>query len=116
MLRRINVDWPLVGAAFALTAFGIAMVYSAGAQSSGTLDGMWSDPPDTPEDSFCFGYCTNAGLEKLKAKPILVVCQTGSRSGQAAGSLQKQGFADVVTLSGGMEAWQKAGMPLEKDA
>jgi rhodanese-related sulfurtransferase len=56
------------------------------------------------------------GLEKLKAKPILVVCQTGSRSGQAAGSLQKQGFADVVTLSGGMEAWQKAGMPLEKDA
>ena len=56
------------------------------------------------------------GLEKLKAKPILVVCQTGSRSGQAAGSLQKQGFADVVTLSGGMEAWQKGGMPLEKDA
>jgi rod shape determining protein RodA len=30
MLRRINVDWPLVGAAFALTLFGIAMVYSAG--------------------------------------------------------------------------------------
>jgi rod shape determining protein RodA len=30
MLRRINVDWPLVGAALALTLFGIAMVYSAG--------------------------------------------------------------------------------------
>jgi rod shape determining protein RodA len=30
MLRRINIDWPLVGAAFALTVFGIAMVYSAG--------------------------------------------------------------------------------------
>lgn len=56
------------------------------------------------------------GLEKLKAKPILVVCQTGSRSGQAAGSLQKQGFADVVTLSGGMNAWQQANMPQEKDA
>ena len=56
------------------------------------------------------------GLEKLKAKPILVVCQTGSRSGQAVGSLQKQGFADVVTLSGGMNAWQQAAMPVEKDA
>jgi rhodanese-related sulfurtransferase len=56
------------------------------------------------------------GLEKLKAKPILMVCQTGSRSGQAAGSLQKQGFTDVVTLSGGMSAWQQAGMPVEKDA
>jgi rod shape determining protein RodA len=28
--RRINIDWPLVGAALALTLFGIAMVYSAG--------------------------------------------------------------------------------------
>ena len=28
--RRINVDWPLIGAALALTLFGIAMVYSAG--------------------------------------------------------------------------------------
>jgi rod shape determining protein RodA len=30
VFRRINVDWPLVGAALALTIFGIAMVYSAG--------------------------------------------------------------------------------------
>ena len=30
MFRRINIDWPLIGAAFALTVFGIAMVYSAG--------------------------------------------------------------------------------------
>jgi rod shape determining protein RodA len=30
VFRRLNVDWPLVGAALALTLFGIAMVYSAG--------------------------------------------------------------------------------------
>jgi rod shape determining protein RodA len=29
-IRKINVDWPLVGAAFALSLFGLAMVYSAG--------------------------------------------------------------------------------------
>jgi rod shape determining protein RodA len=29
-LRKINVDWPLVGAALALSLFGLAMVYSAG--------------------------------------------------------------------------------------
>jgi rod shape determining protein RodA len=28
--RKINVDWPLIGAAMALSIFGIAMVYSAG--------------------------------------------------------------------------------------
>jgi rhodanese-related sulfurtransferase len=56
------------------------------------------------------------GLEKLKSKPILLVCQTGARSGQALRTLQKQGFTDVVALAGGMNAWQQAQMPVEKDA
>ncbi len=54
-------------------------------------------------------------LEKLKTKPLLLVCQTGSRSAQACGGLLKDGFAQAVALSGGMAAWQQAGMPIEKD-
>jgi rhodanese-related sulfurtransferase len=54
-------------------------------------------------------------LEKLKTKPLLLVCQTGSRSAQACGGLLKDGFAQAVALSGGMAAWQQAGMPVEKD-
>jgi rhodanese-related sulfurtransferase len=54
-------------------------------------------------------------LEKLKTKPLLLVCQTGSRSAQACGALLKDGFAQAVALSGGMAAWQQAGMPVEKD-
>jgi rhodanese-related sulfurtransferase len=54
-------------------------------------------------------------LEKLKTKPLLLVCQTGSRSAQACGGLLKDGFAHAVALSGGMAAWQQAGMPVEKD-
>jgi rhodanese-related sulfurtransferase len=54
-------------------------------------------------------------LEKLKNKPLLLVCQTGSRSAQACGGLLKDGFAQIVALSGGMAAWQQAGMPVEKD-
>lgn len=54
-------------------------------------------------------------LEKLKTKPLLLVCQTGSRSAQACGTLLKDGFAQAVALSGGMAAWQQAGMPVEKD-
>lgn len=53
-------------------------------------------------------------LEKLKSKPILLICQTGSRSAQAAGTLKKAGFADVASLAGGLHAWQQAGMPIEK--
>ena len=56
------------------------------------------------------------GLEKFKSKPILLVCQTGARSGQALRALQKQGFTEAVALAGGMNAWQQAQMPVEKDA
>jgi rhodanese-related sulfurtransferase len=56
------------------------------------------------------------GLEKYKSKPILVVCQTGARSAQAVRSLEKQGFTEVVALAGGLNAWQQAQMPVEKDA
>jgi rhodanese-related sulfurtransferase len=54
-------------------------------------------------------------LEKLKDKPVLLSCQTGARSAQAAGTLRQAGFAQVFNLAGGMNAWQQASMPVEKD-
>ena len=53
-------------------------------------------------------------LEKHKAKPLIVVCDNGNRSGRAATALRKQGFEQVFTLSGGIGAWRQAGLPLEK--
>jgi hypothetical protein len=39
---------------------------AASAQQRGAdLAGMWSDPPATPEDAFCFFSCTDVGLEHL---------------------------------------------------
>jgi rhodanese-related sulfurtransferase len=58
---------------------------------------------------------TRAGeLEKHKAKPVILVCQSGARSGTAVGQLRKLGFQQVFDLSGGVIAWQQAGLPLEK--
>jgi hypothetical protein len=43
-----------------------ALPLAAGAQQpSKALSGMWSDPPSTPEDTFCFFSCTDVGLEYL---------------------------------------------------
>ncbi|MGZ8268220.1 MAG: rhodanese-like domain-containing protein [Burkholderiales bacterium] len=53
-------------------------------------------------------------LDKVKAKPIIVTCARGNRSAAAAASLRKRGFAEVLTLRGGIAAWQQANMPLEK--
>lgn len=42
-----------------------------------------------------------------KAQPIVVICRSGGRSGQVAKWLQAQGFEDIVSLKGGMLAWNE---------
>jgi rhodanese-related sulfurtransferase len=41
-------------------------------------------------------------------RPVVVMCQSGSRSRAAAGQLRKAGFR-ATSLSGGIGAWQAAG-------
>jgi len=53
-------------------------------------------------------------LEKYRAKPIVVVCRSGARSANACAMLGKQGFSEVYNLAGGMIAWQKGKLPVEK--
>lgn len=53
-------------------------------------------------------------LEKFKARPIVVCCRTGTRAPAVAGTLRKQGFAEVFALRGGIAGWQQASLPLEK--
>jgi rhodanese-related sulfurtransferase len=53
-------------------------------------------------------------LPKRKDKPLIVYCDTGERAGKAVAALKKQGFERVVNLSGGLRAWQQAGLPVEK--
>jgi len=55
-----------------------------------------------------------AEIEKYKAKPVIIVCETGNRSGRAAAALRRLGFEQVFTLDGGIGAWKQAGLPLEK--
>ena len=53
-------------------------------------------------------------LEKYKELPIVVVCRSGNRSGTACATLGKRGFAQAYNLAGGVTAWQKANLPVEK--
>ncbi|MCD6052556.1 MAG: ygaP 2 [Verrucomicrobia bacterium] len=49
-------------------------------------------------------------------QPLVVVCRSGKRSGQAASLLQGKGFKQVRSLEGGLMAWEAAGLPLKRDA
>jgi len=53
-------------------------------------------------------------LAKRKERPVIVYCDGGERSSKAMAALKKQGFTRVVNLSGGLRAWQQAGLPVEK--
>lgn len=47
-----------------------------------------------------------------KNKPLIVVCATGRSAGGAVSSLKAKGLENVVALSGGMQAWHQAGLPV----
>ena len=53
-------------------------------------------------------------LEKYKGKPIVVACRAGNRSMKGAIALSRNGFESVYSLSGGLMAWQKGNLPIEK--
>ncbi len=53
-------------------------------------------------------------LDRLKNKPLIVVCDNGVDSQKAAASLSKQGYT-VFALAGGLRAWSGAELPLVKE-
>jgi rhodanese-related sulfurtransferase len=44
----------------------------------------------------------------------VLVCRSGARSAQATGLALSQGLKQVWNLSGGMIAWNQAGLPIKK--
>jgi sulfur dioxygenase len=48
-----------------------------------------------------------------RARPVVTVCRSGTRSAQAAVLLAKAGVAQVANLGGGMLRWRAAGCPVK---
>jgi glyoxylase-like metal-dependent hydrolase (beta-lactamase superfamily II)/rhodanese-related sulfurtransferase len=49
-------------------------------------------------------------------KSYYVLCRTGHRATMAAMSLMQNGFANVAVIEGGINAWDKANLPINKAA
>jgi len=56
----------------------------------------------------------NHGRSPRKDQPILVICRTTRRSARAARTLRQMGYTDVRYVTGGVMAWQRAGLPLAR--
>jgi len=52
--------------------------------------------------------------ELPRDRPLLMICQTGARSGQATAFLLANGWSDVVNVAGGTLAWERAGLAIRR--
>lgn len=48
-------------------------------------------------------------------EPLVLLCQSGTRSSIGASLLRARGFTNVANLAGGVEAWRAAGLPVVRD-
>lgn len=53
-------------------------------------------------------------LRKHQKKPIVLTCDSGNNSKKAVSVLRKNEFENVYVLAGGLAAWRKENLPLEK--
>ncbi|KPK59684.1 MAG: hypothetical protein AMJ59_09995 [Gammaproteobacteria bacterium SG8_31] len=53
-------------------------------------------------------------VAKRKDRPVILCCESGMRSGGAAALLRKAGFTSVLRLKGGLIAWEREQLPLER--
>jgi rhodanese-related sulfurtransferase len=51
---------------------------------------------------------------KNKTLPLILVCQSGARSGRAVAIAKKLGYEQAQSLGGGLAAWKTANLPIEK--
>jgi glyoxylase-like metal-dependent hydrolase (beta-lactamase superfamily II)/rhodanese-related sulfurtransferase len=49
-------------------------------------------------------------------RPVAVICAGGMRSSLAASLLQRAGYPAVQNVAGGMNLWEKAGLPMTRNA
>ncbi len=47
-------------------------------------------------------------------RPVLLICATGSRSTSATAHLLGHGWQDVASVAGGIEGWQRLGLPVRR--
>jgi len=77
-------------------------------------DGEWQSGHPSHAIHIELGQVSQRMQEIPKDKPLVVICASGNRSSMAATKLANAGFEPVYNFSGGMGAWQSAGLPVKQ--
>ena len=107
-----------------------AMLTSSPSVDEVGIDAIDSAPPNVvlldvrEPDEFVRGYVRGAvnlpqadlatRLDEIpRDRPILTICQSGSRSLRSAQFLKQQGYQNVSSIVGGTAAWRATGRPVD---
>ncbi|MCB1777926.1 MAG: rhodanese-like domain-containing protein [Candidatus Competibacteraceae bacterium] len=85
----------------------IVDIRDSGEYKSGHIPQARNMPFATLKDRF-------GELAKAGGKPILIYCRSGATAQSACALLKKNGIANVRNLSGGLNAWQDANLPINR--
>lgn len=66
-----------------------------------------------PRGMLEFRISNEPGLQDV-ARPVIVYCKTSGRAALSTVALQGMGFQDVVSLTGGFDAWLAEARPVAK--
>lgn len=72
----------------------------------------WRDGHIAEATHVYLGDLMDRAAEFRRDEPLVVHCQSGTRSSIAASLLAANGFSHVTNLVGGIDAWRKAALPL----
>ena len=75
--------------------------------AAGHLDDAMNIPHDHVADQL-------PQIQQYAAKPVLLYCRSGNRAVKTAEVLAKAGFTNLHHLTGDMQGWEAAGLPVVK--
>jgi rhodanese-related sulfurtransferase/glyoxylase-like metal-dependent hydrolase (beta-lactamase superfamily II) len=112
-----------VASGFSIASISVSKYQGKLRQSAAATDAVYMDVRE--RDEFFRGHIPetiNVPMSELakhvptllQKKQIYVSCLSGRRSQRVAQTLSYLGVSDVVNVTGGFQAWQKAGLPVEE--
>lgn len=89
-------------------------VREPGEYAEGHIPGALNIPRGMLEPKADLEYPNREPRLADRSLPIIVHCASGARSAFATDVLQSMGFTNVTSMAGGIQAWRKKGLPVEK--
>lgn len=118
VLQQIKSEGRRLGSLPTIEAQALATKLQGNGQAPRVIDvrglSEWNEGHLPKATHIYLGDLAERTADAKRDEPVVVHCESGTRSSIAASLLMAKGFSDVTNFTGGFTAWRKAGLPIEK--